>query len=75
MCIVQCVAGQVRGLWLLVHYQCWAFTETPLDYPAVPATIFPQDQFPYMLQQVIDEETDVGVLTQSPGCVVVAKLF
>lgn len=63
MCIVQCVAGQVRGLWLLLHYRCWALTKTPLVYPAVPATMVPQDQFPHMLQQVIDKETDVGVLT------------
>ena len=65
-CSLQWVIGLVWGLWLLLHYQSWILTKSPLGYPAValchedPAALDLQDWSLHTLQQFIDR-VDVGV--------------
>lgn len=75
-CSLQRVVGLVRGLWFLLHYQCWALTGTPIGCPVValwhggPAALSQQDQSLHMLQQVTDG-MDIGVsqlITLVQGC-------
>ena len=60
------VIGLVQGLWLLLHYDCWALIGTPLGYPVValcrggPAALGLQDLSLHVLQQITDG-VDVGV--------------
>jgi len=69
---LQWVTGLVQGLWLLLHYQYWIFTETPLGYPAIvlchgdPAALVLQDQSLHVLQQFIYEVDVWGRPTQIP---------
>jgi hypothetical protein len=70
-CSLQWVTGLVQGLWLLLHYQYWIFTGTPLGYPAValchgdPAAFVLQDQPLHVLEQFI-HGVDVGVGQPKP---------
>ena len=54
------IIDPVQGLWLLLHYEYWILTRTPLGYPVValccgdPVTLNLQDWPLHILQQLID---------------------
>ena len=64
--LIAMITGPVQGLWLLLHYEYWILTRTPLGYPVValccgdPVTLNLQDWPLHILQQFING-INVGV--------------